>query len=326
MCILHKEPLFQLTAFHQNWYNKERKLSYRIGLKRMIKSMTGYGRAQQTVQGMDVTIEIKSVNHRYYEFSSRITRGYGFLEDNIKSYLQSRVCRGKIDVFVEIQTVDSSCAEVIVNDSLASGYVNALQQIAKKYHLKDDVSASVIARYPDVLSIHRAPENEDAVWAAIRPVLREAADHFVAMREAEGARLRADVESRMKVLLENVEEIEKRSPQTVAEYKDRLVTHIRELIGEAPLDEQRVLTEAAIFADRIAVAEETVRLRSHFAEMTQMLESGTGIGRKLDFVVQELNREANTIGSKAQDAAIAHKVIDMKAEIEKIREQIQNIE
>lgn len=288
--------------------------------------MTGYGRAQQTVQGMDVTIEIKSVNHRYYEFSSRITRGYGFLEDNIKSYLQGRVCRGKIDVFVEIQTVDSSSAEVMVNESLASGYVQALRRIAEQYGLKDDLSASVIARYPDVLSIHRAPENEDAVWEAVRPVLREAADHFIAMREAEGARLRADVESRMKVLLGNVEAIEKRSPQTVAEYKERLITHIHELIGEAPLDEQRILTEAAIFADRIAVAEETVRLRSHFAEMTQMLESGTGVGRKLDFVVQELNREANTIGSKAQDASIAHMVIDMKAEIEKIREQIQNIE
>ncbi len=295
-------------------------------MKRMIKSMTGYGRAQQTVQGMDVTIEIKSVNHRYYEFSSRITRGYGFLEDNIKSYLQGRVCRGKIDVFVEIQTIDSTCVDVTVNESLASGYVKALRQIAEKYNLKDDLSASVIARYPDVLAIHRAPENEDAIWAAVRPVLREAADHFVAMREAEGARLRADVESRMKMLLGNVEEIEKRSPQTVVEYKNRLIAHIRELIGEAPLDEQRILTEAAIFADRIAVAEETVRLRSHFAEMTQMLESGTGIGRKLDFVVQELNREANTIGSKAQDAAIAHRVIDMKAEIEKIREQIQNIE
>ena len=292
----------------------------------MIKSMTGYGRAQQTELGMDVTIEIKSVNHRYYEFSSRITRGYGFLEDNIKSYLQGRVCRGKIDVFVEIQTVDSSSAEVMVNESLASGYVQALRRIAEQYGLKDDLSASVIARYPDVLSIHRAPENEDAVWEAVRPVLREAADHFIAMREAEGARLRADVESRMKVLLGNVEAIEKRSPQTVAEYKERLITHIHELIGEAPLDEQRILTEAAIFADRIAVAEETVRLRSHFAEMTQMLESGTGVGRKLDFVVQELNREANTIGSKAQDASIAHMVIDMKAEIEKIREQIQNIE
>lgn len=288
--------------------------------------MTGYGRAQQTVQGMDVTIEIKSVNHRYYEFSSRITRGYGFLEDNIKTYLQGRVCRGKIDVFVEIQTVDSSSADVMVNESLASGYVQALRKIAEQYGLKDDLSASVIARYPDVLMIHRAPENEDAVWAAVRPVLREAVDHFIAMREAEGARLRADVESRMKVLLGNVEEIEKRSPKTVVEYKERLVTHIHELIGEAPLDEQRILTEAAIFADRIAVAEETVRLRSHFAEMTQMLESGTGVGRKLDFVVQELNREANTIGSKAQDASIAHMVIEMKAEIEKIREQIQNIE
>ena len=292
----------------------------------MIKSMTGYGRAQHTTNGMDITIEIRSVNHRYYEFSSRITRGYGFLEEKIKGYLQSRICRGKVDVTVEIQQVDDVCAEVLVNHSLAQGYVNALHELAERYGIRDDLTASALARYPDILTVRKAEESEDKIWASVRPVLREAADRFVAMREAEGARLTADVQSRMRAILTNVGNVEKRSPQTVEAYKERLLQRINELVGDVQIDPQRILTEAAIFADRIAVAEETVRIRSHIAEMTEMLESDGGIGRTLDFIVQELNREANTIGSKAQDAQIAHIVIDMKAEIEKIREQVQNIE
>ena len=292
----------------------------------MIKSMTGYGRAQHTTNGMDITIEIRSVNHRYYEFSSRITRGYGFLEEKIKGYLHSRICRGKVDVTVEIQQVDDVCAEVLVNHSLAQGYVNALHELAERYGIRDDLTASALARYPDILTVRKAEESEDKIWASVRPVLREAADRFVAMREAEGARLTADVQSRMRAILTNVGNVEKRSPQTVEAYKERLLQRINELVGDVQIDPQRILTEAAIFADRIAVAEETVRIRSHIAEMTEMLESDGGIGRKLDFIVQELNREANTIGSKAQDAQIAHIVIDMKAEIEKIREQVQNIE
>ncbi len=291
-----------------------------------MKSMTGYGRIQQTVNGMDITIEIKSVNHRYYEFTSRITRGYGFLEDKIKSYLQTRICRGKVDVYVEVQQIDEVCAEVAINHSLAQGYVNALRELAQRYDVRDDLSASLLARYPDILTVHKAQESEDKIWETVRPVLREATDRFVAMREAEGARLTSDIESRMKTILTNVGKIEERSPRTVEEYKNRLVARINELIGQVQIDPQRILTEAAIFADRIAVAEETVRLRSHIAEMAEMMESNGGIGRKLDFIVQELNREANTIGSKAQDAEIAHLVIEMKGEIEKIREQVQNIE
>lgn len=292
----------------------------------MMKSMTGYGRAQQTTNGMDITIEIKSVNHRYYEFSSRITRGYGFLEEKIKSYLQTRICRGKVDVYVEIQTIDDVYAEVQVNHSLAQGYVNALRELAQRYEIRDDLTAGTLSRYPDILTVRKAQESEDKIWESVRPVLREATDHFVAMREAEGARLSADIESRMRTILHNVTKVEERSPRTVEEYKARLTARIHELAGDIQIDPQRVLTEVAIFADRIAVAEETVRLRSHLAEMTEMLESSGGVGRKLDFIVQELNREVNTIGSKAQDAEIAHMVIDMKAEIEKIREQIQNIE
>ncbi len=291
-----------------------------------MRSMTGYGRIQQTVNGMDITIEIKSVNHRYYEFTSRITRGYGFLEEKIKSYLQTRICRGKVDVYVEVQQIDEVCAEVAINHSLAQGYVNALRELAQRYDVRDDLSASLLARYPDILTVHKAQESEDKIWETIRPVLREATDRFVAMREAEGARLTSDIESRMKTILINVGKIEERSPRTVEEYKNRLVARINELIGQVQIDPQRILTEAAIFADRIAVAEETVRLRSHIAEMAEMMESNGGIGRKLDFIVQELNREANTIGSKAQDAEIAHLVIEMKGEIEKIREQVQNIE
>ncbi len=291
-----------------------------------MKSMTGYGRIQQTVNGMDITIEIKSVNHRYYEFTSRITRGYGFLEEKIKSYLQTRICRGKVDVYVEVQQIDEVCAEVAINHSLAQGYVNALRELAQRYDVRDDLSASLLARYPDILTVHKAQESEDKIWETVRPVLREATDRFVAMREAEGARLTSDIESRMKTILTNVGKIEERSPRTVEEYKNRLVARINELIGQVQIDPQRILTEAAIFADRIAVAEETVRLRSHIAEMAEMMESNGGIGRKLDFIVQELNREANTIGSKAQDAEIAHLVIEMKGEIEKIREQVQNIE
>ena len=291
-----------------------------------MRSMTGYGRIQQTVNGMDITIEIKSVNHRYYEFTSRITRGYGFLEEKIKSYLQTRICRGKVDVYVEVQQIDEVCAEVAINHSLAQGYVNALRELAQRYDVWDDLSASLLARYPDILTVHKAQESEDKIWETVRPVLREATDRFVAMREAEGARLTSDIESRMKTILTNVGKIEERSPRTVEEYKNRLVARINELIGQVQIDPQRILTEAAIFADRIAVAEETVRLRSHIAEMAEMMESNGGIGRKLDFIVQELNREANTIGSKAQDAEIAHLVIEMKGEIEKIREQVQNIE
>lgn len=292
----------------------------------MIRSMTGYGRHEETIAGMDITVEIKSVNHRYYEFSARITRGYGFLEEKIKSYLQSRISRGKVDVYVGIETVDAVSAEIIVNHSLAQGYVTALQELAERYSIRNDISVNTLSRYPDIFTVHKAAEDEDAVWDKVRQVLENAADKFVAMREAEGGRLKNDVEQRMQTLLEYVEFIEKRSPETVAEYQGKLLARLSELLQDVTIDESRLVTEAAIFADKIAVAEETVRLRSHFAEMEQMLASNEGIGRKLDFVVQEVNRETNTIGSKAQDAQIAHVVIDMKAEIEKIREQIQNIE
>ena len=292
----------------------------------MIRSMTGYGRQEATLAGMDITVEIKSVNHRYYEFSSRITRGYGFLEEKIKSYLQGRISRGKVDVYVGIETVDAVSSEIIVNHSLAEGYMKALQELSERYQIPNDVTVSSLSRYPDIFSVHKAPEDEEAIWENVRRVLEIAADKFIEMRKSEGQRLKEDVVARMKTLLQYVEFVEKRSPETVAEYQNRLLARLSELLQDVSVDESRLVMEAAIFADKVAVAEETVRLRSHFSEMEQMLSSDEGIGRKLDFIVQEINRETNTIGSKAQDSQIAHVVIEMKAEIEKIREQIQNIE
>ncbi|MCI9273076.1 MAG: YicC family protein [Clostridiales bacterium] len=292
----------------------------------MIKSMTGYGRAESTVDGRDITVEIKSVNHRYFEFSSRTSRGYNFLDEKLKSYLQGKIARGKVDVFVSIETLEDVASEVHVNHSLAAGYVEALRELKERYGLIDDISVSTVSRYTDIFSVHKAAEDEDAAWNAVRQVLDVALDHFIAMREAEGERLKDDMEQRAQTILSLVDNIEARSPETVKEYQEKLQQRLYEMIADAKVEEQRLVTEAAIFADKVAVAEETVRLRSHFKQMDTMLSSGQAIGRKLDFLVQEMNREANTIGSKAQDASIAHMVVDIKAEIEKIREQVQNVE
>ncbi len=293
----------------------------------MIKSMTGYGRAEAEVGGKVITVELKSVNHRFFEFSCRTTRGYAFLEEKLKSYVNSRVSRGKIDMYVSVITCDEDAdAEVIVNHSLASGYAKALEEIAARYEVTNDATASMIARFPDVLTIHKAPEDEQQVLDAVLPVAREAVDKFIAMREVEGKRLYEDVLSRTKTILGIVEIIEKESPRIVEEYERRLRDRIEELLGNNTYDPQRVLTEVAVFADKVAVAEETVRLRSHIDQMASFMNSNESIGKKLDFIVQEMNREANTTGSKIQDAELAHQVVNIKAEIEKIREQIQNIE
>lgn len=288
--------------------------------------MTGFGRAEKIIGGRDIIVEIKSVNHRFFDFSSRISRGYGFLEEKLRPNLQARIARGKIDVFVDLETLDDTDAEVQVNHSLAAGYLAALREVQQRYNLPDDIRVSTIARCPDIFTVHRAPEDEDKVWADVEQVLDEALVPFFAMRKAEGQKLKEDVLGRAGTILKTVGEIEERSPQTVEEYRRKLKERISDLLGGAEVDEQRILTEAAIYADKVSVAEETVRLRSHIGQFTGMLESGEAIGRRLDFLVQEMNREANTIGSKCVDAQIAHLVVDMKAEIEKIREQIQNIE
>lgn len=292
----------------------------------MIRSMTGYGRSEQIVDGRAVIVEIKSVNHRYFEFSCRTTRGYSFLEEKLKSFLQGRITRGKVDAYISVEALESAQTQVLVNHSLAEGYVQALRELAERYGLRDDISVSTVSRYSDIFSVHKAPEDEEAVWNSVQQAAKEALKNFLAMREAEGERLRADVLSRAGTIMKLVDEIETRSPQTVAEYQERLRQKIQELLGDNTVDEQRLLTETAIFADKVAVAEETVRLRSHFRQMEEMMKTDTPIGRKLDFLVQEMNREANTIGSKAVDSKIAYLVVDIKAEIEKIREQIQNIE
>ncbi|MCR4925123.1 MAG: YicC family protein [Clostridiales bacterium] len=292
----------------------------------MVKSMTGFGRAQETIDGSLITVEIKSVNHRYFEFSAKIPRTYGFLEEKLKSYVQSQVSRGKVECYVSIETLDSDDVVVNINHSLAKGYYDALNEIAERYNLKNDISVTSFSRYSDIFSVHKQEADEEKLWNDVSSVLQKALDSFVHMRMVEGEKLRADVLSRADFIIECVDFIEKRSPETVKEYNEKLVSRMKELLEDVSVDEQRLLTEAAIFADKVAVAEETVRLRSHIDQLRAFLDYDEPIGRKIDFLVQEINRESNTIGSKAQDVQIAKKVIDIKAEVEKIREQIQNIE
>ncbi len=292
----------------------------------MIRSMTGFGRSQQIVDSMSITVEMKSVNHRYFDFSSRVPRTYGFLDEKLKTYLQSHVSRGKMECYVQIEELDEADCIVSVNHSLAAGYINALKEISDKYGLEYDVSVSSVARYHDIFSVHKNEADEERIWNAVKLVTDTALNNFVSMREREGEKLKKDVLSRCDTILDYVSFIEKRSPQTVIEYNSKLLERMKTVLEDVQVDEQRLLTEAAIYADKIAVAEETVRLRSHISQMHEFMDSNEAVGRKMDFLVQEFNREANTIGSKAQDVEIARKVIDIKAEIEKIREQIQNIE
>ncbi len=292
----------------------------------MIRSMTGYGRGQEMLDGLSVTVEIKSVNHRFFEYSCRLPRVYGFIDDKLKNYLQQRISRGKVDVFVQIDALESAGSEVLVNEGLAENYLTVLRDMAQKYGLREDVSVTTLSRYPDVLTVHQTAVDEDTVWNAVQKVTDIALEQFVAMREREGARLREDVLSRGQTILSAVAVIEERSPQTVREHMEKVEARMRELLDGAAVDEGRLLTEAAIYADKIAVAEETVRLRSHIEQLDGLLSGDEAVGRKLDFLVQEINRETNTIGSKCSDLELTRIVVDIKAEIEKIREQIQNIE
>ncbi|MCI6354279.1 YicC/YloC family endoribonuclease [Eubacterium coprostanoligenes] len=292
----------------------------------MLKSMTGFGRAQKEIDGYVITVELKSVNHRYFEFSSRVPRQYGFLDEKLKSYINGKVSRGKIECYVTIEALNTDTADVVVNHTLATAYVNALKEIAETYELKDDFGASTISRFPEVLVVRKSDEDEEKLWGYVQEVCSEAIDKFVAMREVEGSKMKDDIYSRGQFILDCVSYIEERSPQTVKEYNDKLVERVHELLGDVSLDESRILQEVAIYADKVAVAEETVRLRSHIEQLNAFISSDEPVGRKMDFLVQEINRETNTIGSKANDVDIARKVVDIKAEVEKIREQIQNIE
>lgn len=292
----------------------------------MVMSMTGFGRCETSVNGRQITVEMKSVNHRYFEFSCRTTRGYSFLEDRIKKYVSQKVSRGKVDMYVSITESEDSEVDVAINKPLASGYVNAIHSLATEYNIPDDLSVSVLSRYSDIFQIQKEEKDEDQIFADVLVALDKALEGFLAMRQAEGEKLKEDVLSRADTIMSIVTEVEERSPITVEEYRQKLTKRITDMLASTDIDEQRILTEVAIFADKVAVDEETVRLRSHFEQMKSFFESGVPIGRKLDFIVQEMNREANTIGSKVTDSVLAHKVVDIKSEIEKIREQIQNIE
>lgn len=292
----------------------------------MVKSMTGFGRAKSQINGLDITVEIKSVNHRYFEFSARMPRAYAFLEEKLKSFLSQSISRGKVEVSVLVEDNTENATVVEINREYANAYIGALKQLSKEYNLKNDIKVSTIANNNEIFKVRRQVIEDEIIADAVLTVTKEALGNFVDMRTVEGERLLKDVNSRTAYILEKVEFIEKRSPETVNSYKERIEQKIKELLGDTTIDEQRVLTEVAIFADKVAVAEETVRLRSHIKQFEDLLSSNEPVGRKLDFIVQEMNREANTIGSKAQDIEIAHTVVDIKSEIEKIREQIQNME
>lgn len=292
----------------------------------MIKSMTGFGRAEEVLNGRDILVEIRSVNHRYYEFSSRIPRAYGYIEEKLKSLLNGRIARGKTEVSVTVSSVEGKEAVIEVNEAIASGYVYALRKANEKLGLTDDITLSQMMRLPDIFTVRKVQDDEDQVWQDVKTVTEKALDNFVRMRETEGVRMKEDLLFRLENIEKMVSDVEVRSPEVNAAYRDRLYNKIKEVLADKNVDESRLLTEAAIFADKTAVDEETVRLRSHINQFRSMLELNEPVGRKLDFLIQEFNREANTIGSKAQDAKITKTVVELKSEIEKIREQIQNIE
>ena len=292
----------------------------------MIKSMTGYGAAEEILNGRNIRVEIKSVNHRYFEYSARVPRSCGFLEDKLNRLLSGAISRGKVDVGVLIQTVEGTNEEITINKEVAKSYIEALRSVKDEFDLDDDLSLSVVARFPDVFTVVKAQTDEDALWADVESVAKKAVAAFVEMREIEGEKMKADVLNRAAYIEEKVGFIEKRSPETVKEYRERLYNKMLEVLEGKQIDEARIIQEAAIYSDKVAVDEETVRLRSHIAQLREIVEMSEPVGRKLDFLIQEVNREINTTGSKCSDVEIAQVVVDVKSEIEKIREQIQNIE
>ena len=292
----------------------------------MLKSMTGYGRYEEIAGGKKIMAEIKSVNHRFADYNIKIPRYYGFLEDRLRGLVSKRVTRGKIDVFVTVESYDESDKDIILNEELTRDYIAALHTLRDKFGLKDDISVMSVARYPDIFKTERKEEDEEEIWALVEHVADEALNAFCAMRSREGERIEKDLRDRIEYMKSLAKQVDELSPKTVEAYKEKLYTKIKELLEDRNIDEGRILTEVAIFADKVAVNEETVRLSSHFEEFYAILDSGEPAGRKLDFLIQEINRETNTIGSKASDVEIAKIVVTLKGEIEKLREQIQNIE
>lgn len=292
----------------------------------MIKSMTGFGRGHKVLNGRDITVEIRSVNHRYYEFSSRLPRSLNYVEERLKSLLQGRISRGKVEVSVLLNNVEAADEKITINRDVVREYIEALRSVKGEFGLTDDLALSNVLRIPDAFTVVKTETDEEQLWEDIKSTAEEALEHFISMRENEGARMKQDVLSRLAKIEEWVGVVETRSPQVVEDYRKRLYDKMCEVLSSSNIDENRILLEAGIFSEKTAVDEETVRLRSHIAQFRSMLESGEPVGRKLDFLVQEMNRETNTIGSKVQEIEVTRIVVDQKSEIEKIREQIQNIE
>ena len=292
----------------------------------MIKSMTGYGRGKQLLHGRDITVEVRSVNNRYLDCTVKLPRSYIFAEDAIKAGVQKAVSRGKVDVFVTVDSTGADTSVVQLNRGLARSYAEALSALAEELGMPADISPVTISRYPDVLTVTKAEEDLETVKADLCTVLEEALANYNAMRAMEGEKLAQDIGGRLCHIEELTAQVEERSPETVKEYREKLEGRMKEVLQSTTIEESRILTEAAIFADKVAVDEETVRLRSHLSQLREMLRSEEPVGRKLDFLIQEVNRESNTIGSKCTDLEISKYVVELKAEIEKIREQVQNIE
>ena len=293
----------------------------------MIKSMTGYGRSRAMLNKRDITVEVRSVNNRYLDCTVKMPRMYTFAEDAIKQHVQKAISRGKVDVMISVDASAADVAKVTVNQELAAQYATALNQLAAVCGREEYLpTPESLARFPDVLTVTKADEDLETVSADLCTVLDEALEAYNAMRAVEGSKLAEDINSRLDNILANTAIVEERSPQTVAEYRAKLTARMEEVLQSTTIDPQRILTEAAIYADRVAVDEETVRLRSHVAQLRTMLESNEPMGRKMDFLIQEVNRESNTIGSKCNDVSIAQIVVALKAEVEKMREQVQNVE
>ena len=292
----------------------------------MVKSMTGYGRAVETVNGREFTVELRSVNNRYLDCSVKLPRSLSFAEDSVKQAVKNSISRGKVDVFITVHSEGAADVKVTLNAAMVEGYLAAMKQMVSDYGVQDDISVSLISRMPEVFTVEKPEVDEEQLLADLMDVVNKALISYDAMRCTEGKALENDLRSRGKTILELVSKVEAGNGQTVIDYRTRLENKLREVLENTSIDESRILTEAAIFADKVAVDEETVRLRSHLEQMNNMLTTGGAIGRKLDFLLQEMNRESNTIGSKCSDVKLARIVVDIKAELEKIREQTQNIE
>ncbi len=292
----------------------------------MIKSMTGYGRAVETVNGREFTVELRSVNNRYLDCSVKLPRTLTFAEEAVKQAVKASISRGKVDVFISVRSEGAEEVKVRLNEAVLEGYLAAMRQMVETHGVADDISVSTVSRLPEVFVVERPEVDEEQLLADLLSVVAKALEGYDAMRTTEGAALEQDLRSRGQTILELVVQVEQGNGQTVSDYRARLEAKLQEVLANTAIDESRILTEAAIFADKVAVDEETVRLRSHLKQMDSMLTGGGAVGRKLDFLLQEMNRETNTIGSKCSDVRLARIVVDIKAELEKIREQTQNIE